>query len=93
MKETWDFLRGSVPEFQHPDERLSEMKPPAAAPAAEGEPGFNKSPLPGPERSKGPSSTTDRHCVCVCVVSLSHTHIHTHNSQLHTAHLIKLLSC
>ncbi|XP_056873061.1 androglobin isoform X5 [Takifugu flavidus] len=53
VKETWDFLRGSVPEFQHPDERLSEMKPPAAAPAAEREPGFNKSPLPGPERSKG----------------------------------------
>lgn len=57
MKETWDFLRGSVPEFQHPDESLSETKPPAA----EREPGFNESPLPGPERGKGPSYAPDRH--------------------------------
>lgn len=70
MTKTWDFLRDIIPEFQHPDETLSEMKPQVAAPAAEREPRLNES--PGPERSKGLSYATARHSV-VCVHS--HTYI------------------
>lgn len=49
MKKSWDFLRGSIPEFKHPDESLSGNKPRAA----ERDPGLNKSPGPGPRKRKG----------------------------------------
>lgn len=52
VTKTWDFLRDIIPEFQHPNETLSVMKPQAAAPA-EREPRVNESPAPEPERSKG----------------------------------------
>lgn len=72
MTKTWDFLRDIIPEFQHPNETLSEMKPQAAAPAAERETRVNESPAPEPERSKGLNYATSSHSV-VCVHS--HTHI------------------
>lgn len=89
MKKTWDFLRGSVPEFQHLDESLPEMEPQAAAPAADGEPRLDESTLLGPEKTKGLTYATARQAV-LCVHS--HAYTHSHKSQLHTAHLIKLLN-
>lgn len=89
MKKTWDFLRGSIPEFQHSDESLPEMKPQAAAPAADGEPGLDESTRPGPEKTKGLSYATARQAV-LCVHR--HAFTHSYKSQLHTAHLIKLLN-
>lgn len=71
MTKTWDFLRGIIPEFQHPDETLPEMKPQAAAPAAEREPRLNESSAPGPERSKGLSYARFRDSV-ECVHSHKH---------------------
>lgn len=80
MTKTWDFLRGVVPDFQLPDETFSEMKPQAAAPAAEREARPNESPAPGPERSKGLRFATSTHSV-VCVQS--HTHPVNRNYTLH----------
>lgn len=57
IKKTWDFLQGSIPEFKHPDESSSGMKP--ANSAAGREPRLNKRPLPGLANSKG------LRCTCV----------------------------
>lgn len=74
MKKTWDFLQVSIPEFQHSDESLSEMKPQAEPPAAEREARLNESPLPGPERSKGLSYASQEKCVCtVTHINLNYT--------------------
>lgn len=51
VKKTWDFLKGSIPEFKHPDEGSSGMKP--ANSAAGRQPRLNKKPLPGLANSKG----------------------------------------
>lgn len=59
MKKTWDFLQGSIPEFKHPDEDLSENKPQAA----ERGPRLNRSPGPGLEDTKDLSNKRE---IVVC---------------------------
>lgn len=85
MKKTWDFLQGSIPEFKHPEECLSENK--NHSQAAERDPRPNEDPAPDPEKRKDLSYERQ------IVVCASYYPSQPHGSSCGTGLMVNLYCC